>query len=89
VPLITLIRLEKKSIGLVGFSFSGILAWATSFTLSICRNHLLEPLILFLQNQLLSLSDSEAYARLVCAIFSILNTVYVTSISYRIFKPDN
>ncbi|KAL1965654.1 hypothetical protein VTN77DRAFT_5331 [Rasamsonia byssochlamydoides] len=73
VPLMRLIRFERRAVGLMGFYFAGIPAWATAFTLSIFRNHLLEPLMVFLQNQFLYLSDSYTYSRLVRRSFSVVN----------------
>jgi hypothetical protein len=73
-PLLHLIRSEIRAVGLMGFYFAGIPAWATAFSLSICKNHLLEPLTAFLQNQFLSLWDNDTYNRLVRRTFSVLNT---------------
>lgn len=74
VPLVRLIRFERQAVGLAGFYFAGIPAWASAFSLSICRNHLLEPLMVFLQNQFLYLSDNDTYSRLVRRTLRILNT---------------
>lgn len=74
VPLVRLIRFERQAVGLMGFYFAGIPAWASAFSLSICRNHLLEPLMVFLQNQFLYLSDNDTYNRLVRRTFRVLNT---------------
>ncbi|KAJ9222642.1 hypothetical protein DTO027B5_7514 [Paecilomyces variotii] len=70
VPLMRIIRFERRAVGLFGVYFAGIPAWTTSFFLSICRNHLLEPLTAFLRNQAMSLSDNALYNRIVQHIFS-------------------
>ncbi|GAD96401.1 conserved hypothetical protein [Paecilomyces variotii No. 5] len=70
VPLMYIVRFERRAVGLLGVYFAGIPAWTTSFLLSICRNHLVEPLTVFLRNQAMSLSDNALYNRIVQHIFS-------------------
>ncbi|KAL1871856.1 hypothetical protein Plec18167_007007 [Paecilomyces lecythidis] len=70
VPLMNIVRFERRAVGLFGVYFAGIPAWTTSFFLSICRNHLVEPLTVFLRNQAMSLSNNPLYKRIVQHIFS-------------------
>ncbi|TQB72828.1 hypothetical protein MPDQ_006390 [Monascus purpureus] len=74
VPLANIIRFECASVGLPGFYFAGIPAWAISSCLSICRHHPLERLMLILQSPLLRRSPNDEYTRIIRSIFSILHS---------------
>jgi hypothetical protein len=74
VPLLRLIRVERQLVGLTGFYFAGVPAWACAFALSIGRNHLLEPCMTYLQNRVLNLSDNMHFDHAVQRTFSVLNT---------------
>ncbi|KAL4808998.1 hypothetical protein BDV18DRAFT_157936 [Aspergillus unguis] len=71
VPLTRIISYERASLGVVGFYFAGIPAWAMSTCLSICRNHPLERLISSIQN---FFPNDDAASKLVRASFTILHS---------------
>lgn len=79
------INAERTSIGLLGFYFSGIPAWAISTGVSICRHNPLESLVSTLQEWLLYFSPSNAFDRLIRRSCSLFHSVYVISNSCETF----
>ncbi|KAH8693623.1 hypothetical protein BGW36DRAFT_323720 [Talaromyces proteolyticus] len=49
-----LIQSEIREVGWTGLLFAGIPAWAIRVILPICRTHVVEPLILYFQNKIIS-----------------------------------
>ncbi|GFF65365.1 hypothetical protein IFM47457_01012 [Aspergillus lentulus] len=71
VPLLGIISRERSSMGIMGFYFSGIPAWAVSTCLSICRHHPLDRIVASLQNEHLG---DDPWSRLVRASLNIFHS---------------
>ncbi|RHZ58844.1 uncharacterized protein CDV56_106482 [Aspergillus thermomutatus] len=71
VPLLDIISRERSSMGMMGFYFSGIPAWAVSTSLSISRHHPLERLVASLQNKYL---NDDPWSRLVRASLTMFHS---------------
>ncbi|KAF4160864.1 hypothetical protein CNMCM6069_006772 [Aspergillus lentulus] len=71
VPLLGIISRERSSMGIMGFYFSGIPAWAVSTCLSICRHHPLDRIVASLQNEHLG---DDPWSRLVRASLNIIHS---------------
>ncbi|KAL4921280.1 hypothetical protein BDW62DRAFT_208609 [Aspergillus aurantiobrunneus] len=71
VPLTKIITYERASLGLFGFYFAGIPAWAMSTCISICRHHPLERLVSTIQNYF---PNNNTASKLVRASFTILHS---------------
>ncbi|KAF4216750.1 hypothetical protein CNMCM8980_007256 [Aspergillus fumigatiaffinis] len=71
VPLLGIISRERSSMGIMGFYFSGIPAWAVSTCLSICRHHPLDRIVASLQNKHLG---DDPWSRLVRASLNIFHS---------------
>ncbi|RLM01026.1 hypothetical protein CFD26_108654 [Aspergillus turcosus] len=71
VPLLDIISRERSYMGIMGFYFSGIPAWAVSTCLSICRHHPLERLVASLQSKHL---NDDPWSRLVRASLNIFHS---------------
>ncbi|KAF7175738.1 hypothetical protein CNMCM7691_009745 [Aspergillus felis] len=71
VPLLGIISRERSSMGIMGFHFSGIPAWAVSTCLSICRHHPLDRIVASLQNKHL---NDDPWSRLVRASLNVFHS---------------
>ncbi|GFG23914.1 hypothetical protein IFM61606_03808 [Aspergillus udagawae] len=71
VPLLGIISRERSSLGVMGFYFSGIPAWAVSTCLSICRHQPLDRIVASLQNKHL---NDDPWSRLVRASLNIFHS---------------
>ncbi|OJJ44679.1 hypothetical protein ASPZODRAFT_144638 [Penicilliopsis zonata CBS 506.65] len=76
VPIINIIRYERTAVGVLGFHFAGIPAWAMSSCLSICRHHPLDKLIVTTQDQLLRHITNEFFSRIIKSSFSFVHFTY-------------
>ncbi|KAK1143118.1 hypothetical protein N8T08_007002 [Aspergillus melleus] len=70
-PLLGIMGHERAFLGIHGFYFAGIPAWAMSTCLSISRHHPLERLISLIQSRF---PDDDALSKIVRASFNILHS---------------
>ncbi|KAL5342600.1 hypothetical protein BJX70DRAFT_300471 [Aspergillus crustosus] len=71
IPLTRITSHERASLGVYGFYFAGVPAWAVSTFLSICRHHPLERLIATMQNYF---PNNDTASKVVRASFTVLHS---------------